>query len=394
MTNCEMSRSTQADPVLEALQVLVDTHHDRSRSPHPSNTWEENGELAKDDLDEKKKLLDELRSSLLPLMKHELKTLSTALDRPHDSSEYTSPDIKLTLQTLSNLDLTMQKSLHYVKSSPLKALQPTDTCDHHFEQCKSFRLFNLETQIGFLEMHLSFTFSAYLKSFRSSNLPIKRPDDPGYRAPTPREETNSCLYEIDQAIKWSQASDFALLQLKWRGVVKGFHDLLARLASLIGRRQENNNVFRNYIVEQARLNIPIIKLLRTLYHKISNTTTKKLMFTLDTEVNSNTLHTLNQEPDIILYNCTVHVKCLDESYRYNSMTDTSRSLYDRNKCLSQTVESTVALLALYIIPLSPKVDHSSLESDFKAWLSEWHVLWQTAKQRFMDAMYIYEEENQ
>ncbi|KAA1139122.1 hypothetical protein PGTUg99_036283 [Puccinia graminis f. sp. tritici] len=73
------------------------------------------------------------------------------------------------------------------------------------------------------------------------------------------------------------------------------------------------------------------------------------------------------------------------------MTDTSRCLHHRNKCLSQTVESTLALLALYIIPLSPKVDDSSLGSDFKAWLSEWNVLWQTAKQRFMDAMYIYED---
>jgi hypothetical protein len=48
---------------------------------------------------------------------------------------------------------------------------------------------------------------------------------------------------------------------------------------------------------------------------------------------------------------------------------------------------------LYIIHSSPKVDHSSLESDFKAWLSEWRVLWQTAKERFMDAMYIPEDEN-
>ncbi|KAA1139123.1 hypothetical protein PGTUg99_036288 [Puccinia graminis f. sp. tritici] len=209
------SGASSSDPVLEALEVLVDAYHDRSRSPHPSNTCEENGELAKDDLDEKKKLSDELRLSLLPLMKHELKTLSTALDPPPDSSKYPSPDIKLILQTLSNLDLTMQKSLHYVKSSPLKALKPRDPFDHHFEQFKSFRLYNLKTHIGFVEIHLSSLFSAYLKSVRPSNLLTKHADFPRDRAPTPREETNSCLYEIDQAIKWSQASDFALLQLKW-----------------------------------------------------------------------------------------------------------------------------------------------------------------------------------
>ncbi|KAA1075997.1 hypothetical protein PGT21_032492 [Puccinia graminis f. sp. tritici] len=391
-----MSRSTQTDPVLEALEFLAATYLDRTRSRHRSNTCEENGELAEYDLDEAKKLLDELRSSLLPLIKHELKTLSTALDPPHDSREYPSPDIKLTLQTLSNLDLTMQKSLHYINSSPLKAFYPTDAYDHHFKQCKAFRCYNLAEAISFLEMNLRSLFLAYIKLIKSRNLPIKHPEEPRYRAPTPREETVECLKSIDQAIRWSQASDFALLQLKWRGVVERFHDLLARLAKLIdqiSRHARINTILRKHIVEQARLIVPVIKLLRNLYDKISNTTKKKLLFTLDLEVNSDTLHTLKVDSGVILCACDMYVQSLELCHMHGSMVDTSEARRVRNKRLSRSVESTLVLLALYIIPLSPKVDHSSLESDFKAWLSQWHVLWRVAKERVLDAMHVHGEEN-
>ncbi|EFP79859.1 uncharacterized protein PGTG_05084, partial [Puccinia graminis f. sp. tritici CRL 75-36-700-3] len=387
-----MSPSTQTAPVLEALEVLTHAYDRGLWSSYRLNAGEENGELIKDNLDEKNKLMHELQSSLLPSIKHHLETL----DPPHDFNDYPSLDIKTTLETLSNLDQTMQKTLHYLNSSPLKVFEPSNAYDHHFKQCKTFRCHALLEPINLLEINLRSLFLAYIKLIESRNLPIKHPEDPRYRAPTPREETVECLKSIDQAIRWSQASDFALLQLKWRGVVERFHDLLARLAKLIdqiSRHARINTILRKHIVEQARLIVPVIKLLRNLYDKISNTTKKKLLFTLDLEVNSDTLHTLKVDSGVILCACDMYVQSLELCHMHGSMVDTSEARRVRNKRLSRSVESTLVLLALYIIPLSPKVDHSSLESDFKAWLSQWHVLWRVAKERVLDAMHVHGEEN-
>ncbi|KAA1139120.1 hypothetical protein PGTUg99_036261 [Puccinia graminis f. sp. tritici] len=354
-----MSPSTQTAPVLEALEVLTHAYDRGLWSSYRLNAGEENGELIKDNLDEKNKLMHELQSSLLPSIKHHLETL----DPPHDFNDYPSLDIKTTLETLSNLDQTMQKTLHYLNSSPLKVFEPSNAYDHHFKQCKTFRCHALLEPINLLEINLRSLFLAYIKLIESRNLPIKHPEDPRYRAPTPREETVKCLKSIDQAIRWSQASDFALLQLKWRGVAESFTNSmtrLARLIDLISRHARRNTILRKHIVEQARLIVPVIKLLRTLYNKISNTTKKKQPFTLDPEVNSDTLYTLELDSSIIFHACNVHVKNLEIRHMYGSMVDTSEALRKRNKSLSRTVESTLFLLALYIIPLSPKVDHSGI----------------------------------
>ena len=383
-----------AAPVLEALKALVQKIGEMERFPgHRSNPAKENVEVTQEDLDQKNKLLDELRSDLLPSIKHELKALLEELDPPHNSSQCPNPNVEMTLDTLSKLDQAMQKSLQYINCAPLVPLKPTHAHDHHFKRCKAFRLWDLSIRMMWLKSHLHSLFWCYIRCPNLWKPRSSHSEDLKYRAPTPRDETARCLNYIDNTIRCSQATDFALFQLRWKSVAEAFDKSLASLASLTSPHQRNNTILKRRLVKQARLAVPVFKLLRTLFAKISNMTTQKLPFALDTELNSDTLHKLDEDPGVIIFACQVHVKCLEKRYKYNFATDTSRSLRDRNERLSRNVDSYVFLLALHIIPSSPNIDHSSLQNDFKAWLSEWQCLWQTAKDRLLAAMCVPEEED-
>ncbi|KAH9443507.1 hypothetical protein Pst134EA_032804 [Puccinia striiformis f. sp. tritici] len=286
------------------------------------------------------------------------------------------------LETLSNLDRNIQELLqvHSPRSPDERRFQ--NAHDHQLKQCKTFRSFIIDVGIHTLGVRGILPFLAYIEYIKSSKLSSSHPQDTSDPHQTPREKTVECLSLIDQIIGRSGGSDFELLQRTWQNsVVITLDRLLEPLASLTNRRPKSRGVLRRTIVKQACLT-----LLRTLYNKISNTTTKTLSFTLDTELNSDTLYTLNRQPGSILSLCEVHTNYLEETYEENSMTDSSHSMRERINEISRSVDSTVVLLALHMIPLSPKIDHSSLESDFQAWLFEWKHLWHIAKDRLLDAL--------
>ncbi|KAH9472840.1 hypothetical protein Pst134EA_003442 [Puccinia striiformis f. sp. tritici] len=394
MADSDMSMTTRTAPVLIALEALAAKYDSRWREEYYSDADEENKVRTRDELDQKTKLLDEFRSILLPSIKHQLKSLSTAvLDRPQNNNEYSSLDIELTLETLSNLDRTIQEIFMCIRPGPLDKRRSQNAHDHHSKQCKAFRCFDVDVRIHDLVSEVYLLFRAYIEYITSSKLSSNHSQDTNYRPPTPREQNVVCLSLIDRTIERSGASDFALLQRNWQCTVRSLDELLETLASLIDCRQNDRSALRRSVVKQAGLTVPLIKLLRTLYNKISNTTTKTLSFTLDTELNSDTLYTLDQDPALILYPCQVYTVHLEESHKANSMISSSHSMRKRINWMSRSVDSTVVLLALYIIPLSPQIDHSSLQSDFKAWLFEWQRLWHIAKNRLVGAILLPEPEN-
>ncbi|KAI7965550.1 hypothetical protein MJO29_001298 [Puccinia striiformis f. sp. tritici] len=387
MTDSDMDTNTRTVPVLKALEALAGKYGSRLQEAFNSKASEEKTVLTREEMDQRIKLTDELRSSLLPSLEHQLKTLLTALDRPqNDTNEYSSLDIEITLETLSNLDRNIQELFKYVRPGPLDERRFQNAHDHQLKQCKTFRSFIIDVGIHTLVCGVYSLFLAYIEYIKSSKLSSSHPQDTSDPHQTPREKTVECLSLIDQIIGRSGGSDFELLQRTWQNSVITLDRLLEPLASLTNRRPKSRGVLRRTIVKQAGSTVPLIKLLRTLYNKISNTTTKTLSFTLDTELNSDTLYTLNRQPGSILSLCEVHTNYLEETYEENSMTDSSHSMRERINEISRSVDSTVVLLALHMIPLSPKIDHSSLESDFQAWLFEWKRLWHIAKDRLLDAI--------
>ncbi|KAI9603309.1 hypothetical protein H4Q26_002628 [Puccinia striiformis f. sp. tritici PST-130] len=175
----------------------------------------------------------------------------------------------------------------------------------------------------------------------------------------------------------------------WEGMDPPLIRTLESLANLIDCHKENHSALRKQVVKLARSTVTLIKLQTTLYNKISNTTTNNMQFTMGTEINSKTLSLLHGYPNQILQQCDSYIRDLQESHDIGSMTMAkTKSLRAGIVEMSNNVDSNLALLNLYLIPLSLKTDRSPLETDIKAWLSEWQRSWHIAKTRVVDSMYI------
>ena len=141
--------------------------------------------------------------------------------------------------------------------------------------------------------------------------------------------------------------------------LKYFNLLMKKLATLSSIHYQNHNtILTRYVVEQARLSVPFIKLLRILLDKLSRTTSNRVALTLDTELNSSKLETLKQTPASIYSEFLDHTSSFQDLIR-----DTSEWMRGRPQRLSSEVDSFLFLLALYIIPPSAKIDDSPLQSD-------------------------------
>ncbi|KNF04844.1 hypothetical protein PSTG_01898 [Puccinia striiformis f. sp. tritici PST-78] len=353
-----------ADLVLAELEVLREKYNTSMKQA----TCARKEEFTEDDLKKKEKLLDQLRPSLLAV-KHEVTQFLAALGLLH-SHEDPTPNFEWTLEVIANIDRFFEKTIDIIESVTIKAPVPHETHDHRLKRCKYFRSHGLRVDIHRLGSHmysLSWYCIYFINAWKLSN---RHPNSLTYRSTTTARggdlamNAAYCIGLSTVIIRKSEASDFSILQKEWAKIVTHLDRLLQLLIDLSYYTYDN----------------------RTLYNHISNTTTKKILFTLDSEINSETLSLLYTRSAAIRIQLENHVDILLESYEENRMGESRAEIRDLINQIARTVESTVVLLALYIIPLSPKVNRMSLQSDFKTWLFVWEGLWHTAKNNFLDAL--------
>ncbi|KAI9617557.1 hypothetical protein PSHT_14546 [Puccinia striiformis] len=353
-----------ADLVLAELEIL----YKKCNRPMEEVTCTGEEEFSEDDLEKREKLMDQLQPSLLAV-KYQLTQLLDALDLRH-SPENPKPNFERTLEVIANIDRFLGETIEIIESVTIRAPVPHQTHDHHLKGCKYFRSHGLRVDIHRLGSHmysLSWYCIYFINAWKLSN---RHPNSLTYRSTTTARggdlamNAAYCIGLSTVIIRKSEASDFSILQKEWAKIVTHLDRLLQLLIDLSYYTYDN----------------------RTLYNHISNTTTKKILFTLDSEINSETLSLLYTRSAAIRIQLENHVDILLESYEENRMGESRAEIRDLINQIARTVESTVVLLALYIIPLSPKVNRMSLQSDFKTWLFVWEGLWHTAKNNFLDAL--------
>ncbi|POW20675.1 hypothetical protein PSHT_03278 [Puccinia striiformis] len=369
-----MAKTKSLPPVIQALQALTE---DTGKSFWTTNqtgadwgrTRPENQTIG--------------RAAFKPsaLNENQLETLSIALDKPHnDSQERRSPDIELTFDTLTKLDQTMQTTSNYIRRATSQTPVPLDTHDHRLERCKTFRCRCLKRDIDCLEQKIQRLFLAYIRMVESWNLASDHSEDPDDRLPTPREET--AMYD--------QMVPSVRLRVPPKNVAVDVSSLISTLrplSNLTTLDQESNSALRIQVVKMANLTLPLIKLLTIFYDKISNTTTQKLQFTMSTEINSQTLSHHRTNAIGILFWFMENTTEMRSSLEQDILTMIAIDSMP-------TVDSNVAFLDSRAVPSSLKIDHSSLQTDFKTWLFEWQGVWHMAKKNLLDSIHLPEEANQ
>ncbi|OAV92761.1 hypothetical protein PTTG_27530 [Puccinia triticina 1-1 BBBD Race 1] len=380
---------TSSLPSDSALQALEDRLPKYDTGP-PSVKLKD--VLTQDELDEKNKLLDELESRLLPSIQEQLGPLVASLGLRSDSKR----NFELTYNILSTLEETCWNTILCIESIS-GDMNMTSTHDYHFKRCKFYRCCELMLIPSTLSDHLHPLFMRSIELIKASKVSSNYAVTPECQNLERRLLRDAAEFSdfTRQTIKWLQGSDLYIIQEEWREKEDQLDVLLQVFTDLTHptsvRQPNKTSALRKHVNKLADLTIPLVKLTRIFSKKVSNTATTKLPFTLDTNLNSRTLSTLHELPESIERYFYQVVKAFREAYTTSELVDLRIVIGHPLRHISHILETTLVLLALYLIPL-PTTDTSrdSPESIYKAWFSAWQEAWHGAFNNISCALQTFE----
>jgi hypothetical protein len=377
------------------LNDLIEKHDESMNR----STGEEREELAQDELDRKYELLDELHSSLLPSMQDQLRKFLISLDLPYDESKkHPNPNFEAACEILAQLDQTMDETIECIESAALDVV-PVHTHDHHFKRGKDFRCTHLLLSTSALITYIRIMFINCDMFINDLN----KPEESRHQKLSSLFErdvlvaTTQCIDLAGKIRKWSQASDFEVIQDEWDEKAESLNSSLETLNTLTQQHtishSDNPTPLREHVVELSKWTTLLIKLSKMFLTKISKTKPKKLPFTLSNAINSETLSRLHEPADSIVFCLERHAGTLLRSYESDLLVGGRAGIRDRMEGLSSTFDSLSVLLTSCLVPLPLGFERPSLESDYKAWLAEWKEMWHTTAQHLLSVLDGFQDAN-
>ncbi|OAV95510.1 hypothetical protein PTTG_09036 [Puccinia triticina 1-1 BBBD Race 1] len=357
-----------------------------------------------DELVGRNEVIDKLESILLPSIKDRITSFLLALDLQNLGKQLDA-NLDSIPELTSEINQILAKTTHAVESvsAPFEGSEYSD--GRNLGRCKEYRCRLLCAKVkDIMSEHLARLFARSGHFLEYWELSRKDPGDSwGRQEMVKRAETASRIADttfrlIDQTIEWSKKSDLAILQEHWSEAEEKVNGALEDLTQLaadpsIGSGQaamDDEMTPRNRISRLARLSIPIVKLTRIFLNKITKTTPKKPLFTLDPEINSKSLELLSEGPTNIARHLEYIAKFLAEQNQRNARPNIAR---DHNSSellqIPKLFQSTLLLLSFYLIPLpTTAVDHHSVSRQhFKSWFHYLVSPYLEATDRMLDALF-------
>ncbi|WAR54674.1 hypothetical protein PtB15_4B291 [Puccinia triticina] len=395
-----ISSRSKTDLVVEALDGLVRKYHFSLNQIF----GEQVKNLTIDDMDEKTELLDELESILLPLIKQQINSILHSLDL-RDCEILPTPDFELTLEILSNLDQTLERTISSIERISLESPMPAETHDYHLKHCKEFRCSRLLWRIkAVVEGHLCELFRNFIQFIRVWELSDSRPESLEHRTKIFQKETEVLRitahsdHSIDAIIALFRKSDLEIIQEEWLAAAESLDSVLEFLIMLsnctidskkegiAGPADHRTNGQGAEIVGVAGLTIPLVKLARIFLNKLAKRTTEEYPFKLDTELNSETLNLLHQDPVSIAERLDQFVRTLWMIHKRNEPINNKDGIRTSLNGISKSLESTSLILAAHLTPLPHQSQWCSSEPHFKTWLLTLKNLWYRAMEHFLNGL--------
>ncbi|OAV94264.1 hypothetical protein PTTG_09236 [Puccinia triticina 1-1 BBBD Race 1] len=229
-----------------------------------------------------KSKLSQLQSSLLPLLRHQIKTLSSSLD-PSDLRKDKCHKLELIVQLQSELGHTMGQVVSCATFiSPRPLFSPIETDDHYLKDLKEFRRKKLFFKVSFLTRELSFLFGYCATLIQQLKLSRNK-----YRREARRLNARGMIIKfsgsasdsIDSLIRWSQGHEMEIIHQEWDLGLSGMDEVLANLAGLdspavaTGNADEDDQTETDGasepVIQLARYAQPIAKLSRLFFRKLA-----------------------------------------------------------------------------------------------------------------------------
>ncbi|KAH9462873.1 hypothetical protein MJO29_008864 [Puccinia striiformis f. sp. tritici] len=376
--------SPVGNSVLELLLHLQEKYQE----PVRREAGEKKEELTQEDLETKQLLLAQLESSLLPSIHNQIDSYLTSLDIQDDSRK-PNPDFELTFEILSRLEQTLDETRECIESAALGMI-PIGTHDHHLKQLTVFRCTLLMSGISILtHCFHSLFFVSILFVLMWHDL-SKDPESTtcqftlSVSMRCARRYGTECNETIDEALKLLHGSACDIIQDEWQQKRPSLNlriEILTPLTTIVPQRDVS--ALRQHVIKLANLTMPLIKITRIFYNDFSSRTRKKLRLTLYTELDSKTLTQLHESAATVTARFVVLVRALGTSYDNNSLAYDRTLIPKQVQDISQTLDSTLVILATHPIPLPGQISHSPSEKHYKARLSDLQEQWHCAVKNFL-----------
>ncbi|KAH9445965.1 hypothetical protein MJO28_012191 [Puccinia striiformis f. sp. tritici] len=389
-------------------------HEDRWRA----HRWAKGEGFQPDELDLRKEFLKRLRSSLLPLLREQITSLSHLLDptRLRIESEST---LELILEKQSELDTTLHEiedALENIRSEedPYTLPESQDD-DQHLKEFKGFRIAGLDNCLRDLLIATTSLFKQSQKNIQQLELSTEESQSSSSNSDS--EESQSSPTDIasirkqiiDSAssssvaagcmIKWIEGSDIQLVQSNWscqfRFIDAQMEELLKSI-SLPANPGESDESFKDesavlskLFVELAPQALPLMKLCRLFFNKLSNNGMNSKRLPFYTDMSSAQLTDLFELLGKVAGNVRQIVVWLKSIRGSMSMPIGIDWLFSSAQMLKKCLEPQLPLVSSYLVPLVPDTSGFSAQTHYKDWLIFWLAQLGVATQNFLDAINLF-----
>ncbi|KAA1073223.1 hypothetical protein PGT21_004380 [Puccinia graminis f. sp. tritici] len=336
-----------------------------------------------DEIKHLNQMLLQAQTTFLPLLQQQLVELLESL-HPANLSKLPNSKSHDALKILSQLGHTIDHINSFVHSiSPITVnlLRPPETNDHNYGNLKTYRASKLIYEIKEIMRNDIAILFGYVINFIedcSNNAHISSlPEDElihdhAYLVRETKTITDTYIHDL---IKLSKQSDFGIIQDHCRTYVRGLDETLTDLIRAISKTKtrskrhrrltesgpnhltgsaQDNSLISQRFISLANTALPMIKLLRTLFNKLSNTPIRKAPFTIGTQLSSTEITALDEElgdmhgSSILAFNFSYHINFHEDPVTMDKV----RSLENSQDDLNQHFDSSIILLLFHLMPLS------------------------------------------
>ncbi|KAH9444357.1 hypothetical protein Pst134EA_032232 [Puccinia striiformis f. sp. tritici] len=368
----------QGDLVIEGFRNLISKYSSPAAWRSDRASIEEvMSNLSIDENGLKEKTLDRLQMTL-PILKRHLTRLSTTLD-PYNSQQETELKFQSILRIQPKLESTLEHAKCYVALFyPEPTSPPARTNDQRLQRLKSCRLQRLRSTFIEACPRICWSLEAAINLVQQ----MQKQDSPEefkrrseeHRGLTRYVEEATLL--IDSTMECIAGSDWDLALKYWQRELGGIEGLLGEIVEKIKPETDSthpsNKLLREPVVQLAELLIPIIKVSRLFFNKLTirGVNTKRLP--LFTEMSSEQIKYLVQAHNTLsnrLKNIVFHL------YEADSDPGTvSHNVFITNAHhIKVRFEAPLLVVLLYLVPAIPDTEGFPTQNYYKRWFNTWNT---------------------
>ncbi|KAA1105976.1 hypothetical protein PGT21_025421 [Puccinia graminis f. sp. tritici] len=389
----------QGDLLIEGFRRLKTKYERPTHLRHDPESIEEplsSSRIDESPLEVKDGLLNQLESQSLPTLHRQITNLSHSL-KP--LGLLNQPEAKF--QIVSLIQSELEQTIDQIKTSiivicPQPICAPNRIDDQHLKQFKSSRLQSLKAKFRETSQNICLVFRSAYELLEQ----MKHSPDELSRLNYTHFPGDWLVNEVFESLEWTieciRGSELGIAQRDWFPDLDGIDRLLFEtrmlLDPIIHFRQDgqaHRKLVREPVIHLAQLAIPLIKISKLFFTKLSKRGLNKRQVPRFTEMCSDQLESLAGSLGKLTSDILQLLLLLNKADEAHGAV-TSHQLVEIATCIKGRFEAPLLVLMLYIVPDIPDNDGSTDQIYYKNWFVTWNTQRILATENFLNAAKSFE----